>query len=243
MPKQGGGGTMQTIGKFIRLLAFLAIVGWGLGNATDLFAVTPLSGAELENGCQAYADKAVKYANEWEQFQCQKKLNVAPQLCTTDRNYHYNRCKNTVGTAIAADLQVLEKWLESCGVPTGGPGNPPGKPANPPVITPRWENPPIETKNATGDVWDIIVINSADLGRSEHAYRISTLNGRFTAQNMRSGGPEFSGQLNGSVFEALMTDRTGYWANFVGHMSSPKRIEGTGCDSRGQSFSFSMDRR
>jgi len=40
-----------------------------------------------------------------------------------------------------------------------------------------------------------------------------------------------------------MTDRTGYQANFIGHRSSPSRIEGTGCDNRGRSFSFSMTRR
>ena len=228
---------------YLLVSAFLAIVGWGFGNATELFAVTPLGGAELENGCQAYADKAVKYANEWEQFQCQKKLNVAPQLCTTDRKYHYSRCKDTVGTTITADLQAMENWMESCGGLAGRPENPPGKTKTPPVNIPPRENPPIETKNTTLDVWDIVVINSADLGRSEHTYRISTVNGPFKAQNTRIGGPEFSGQLNGSVFEAVMTDSPGYWANFIGHMSSPKRIEGTGCDSHGQSFSFSMDRR
>jgi hypothetical protein len=241
--RRAGEETMQTIGKFIRFLAFLAIVGWGFGNATDLFAQAALGGAALENGCQAYANKAVKYANEWEQLQCQKKLNVAPQLFTTEKNYHYNRCKNSVGTTIAADLQSMENELKPCRGVSGRPVNPPGKPENPPAIMPPRDNPPIETRNTTGDVWDIVVINSSDLGRSEHSYRISTLNGRFTAQNTRSGGPEFSGQANGSVFEAVMTDHSGYWANFVGHLSSPKRIEGTGCDNRGQSFSFSMDRR
>lgn len=234
---------MQTIGKFIRPLALLAIVGWGSGCAHRLFAQTALGGAELENACQVYADKAVKLAIEWEQLQCQKKLNVAPQLFTTDRNYHYSRCKNSVGTTIAADLQSMENELKPCRGASGTPGNPPGKPEKPPVNRPRRDNPPIETRNPTGDQWDILVINSADLARSDHSYRIPTLNGVFTAQNVLSGGPDFSGQVNGSVFEAVMTDRSGYRATFIGHLSGPGRIEGTGCDNRGRSFSFSMNRR
>jgi hypothetical protein len=99
------------------------------------------------------------------------------------------------------------------------------------------------TRGSEGDLWNVLVINSADLGRSEHTCRIASLNGRFTARNARSGGPDFSGQANGSVFKAIMTDQTGYQANFVGHLSSPSRIEGTGCDNRGRSFSFSMTRR
>jgi hypothetical protein len=233
---------MQTIGKIIRIITLTVIAGLVFGNNTILFAVTPLGGAELENGCQVYADKASKYATEWEQLQCQKKLNIAPQIFTSEGKYHYNRCKNTIGTAIASDIKSMEDFLVSCRGPVGTTGTTPAKPENPP-ITPRFDNTLIESKKEIGDVWDIVVINSADLGRSEHSYRIATLNGKFKAVNMRNGGPEFSGQLNGSVFEAVMTDGTGYWANFIGHRSSPNRIEGTGWDSRGQGFSFSMDRR
>jgi hypothetical protein len=236
-------GTMQTTGKFIRLLVLLAIVGWVPGNAPALFTQTALSGAELENACQVYADKAVKYGKEWEQLQCQKKLNVAKQLFTTDRNYYYTRCKNSVGTTMAADLESMENDLKLCRGVSGIPGNPPEKPENPPVITPGRDNPPTETGNTTGDLWDIVVINSADLARSEHTYRIPTLDGLFTARNTLFGGPDFSGRVNGSVFEAVMTDSSGYRATFIGHLSGPGRIEGTGCDNRGRSYSFSMSRR
>lgn len=232
-------GTMQTTGKFILLLVLLAIVGWVSGNAPALFAQTALSGAELEDACQVYADKAVKYGKEWEQLQCPKKLNVGMQLFSTDRNYLYNRCKNSVGTTIAADLQSMETELKKCIGASDTPGNPQAPPAN----NPRQNNPPTEPLNTTGDIWDIIVINSANLARSDHSYRFPILNGLFTAQNTRSGGPDFSGQANGSVFEAVMTDRTGYRATFIGHLSSPGRIDGTGCDNRGRSFSFSMIRR
>ena len=87
------------------------------------------------------------------------------------------------------------------------------------------------------------MINSADLGRSRHTFRIPSLNGLFTAQNARSGGPDFSGQANGSTFEGVMTDRTGYRATLIGRRVSPTRIEGTGCDNRGRSYSFTMIRR
>jgi hypothetical protein len=239
---------MQTLrnrtGKFIQLLAVLAIVGLVTGNRADLYAQRALGGAELETGCQAYAVKAVKLATEWERLQCQKKLNVSPQLFDTDRNYHYNRCKNSVGTSIASDLQSMENDLKSCRGVAGQPGNPPAMPEPVPTNNSRWDNPPpTDTGNLPGDIWDIIVINSADLARSNHSYRISTFNGIFTAQNTRSGGPEFNGQVNGSVFEAMMTDRTGYRATFIGHRTGPGTIEGTGCDNRNRSFSFSMRRR
>ena len=89
---------MQTSGKFISLLAFWAVIGWSFGNATNLYAVTPLGGAALENGCQAYADKAVSYAKEWEQFQCQKKLSVA---CRSKRSSPWNAAPRNTATPTA----------------------------------------------------------------------------------------------------------------------------------------------
>jgi len=56
---------------------------------------------------------------EREQLQCQKKLNIVPQIFTSEGNYHYNRCNNIVGTAIAADLQAMEDFLLSCRGPVG----------------------------------------------------------------------------------------------------------------------------
>jgi hypothetical protein len=234
---------MLTSRRRIRLLAIMAVMGWISGNGPALHAQKALGGSELESACQTYADKAIKLAKEWEQLLCQKKLNVSPQLFDTDRNYHYLRCKNSVGTTITADLQSMENDLLPCRGVSSRPATQPGTPEQPPINNPRRDNPPPTTNNRNGDWWDIVVINSADLARSEHTFSIGSLNGRFSAQNARTGGPDFSGQLNGSVFEAIMTDRTGYQANFVGHRSSPTRIDGTGCDNRGRSFSFSMTRR
>lgn len=228
---------MQTVGMFMRFLAFLTMIAWGCGNATDLFAQTILSGAALEKGCGSYADRAVQNATEWEQFQCQKKLNVSPQLFDTDRTYHLKRCFGSAGTAIASDLQSMENDLKMC---RGLASNPS---ARPPANQPHRDYPSGKTENQAGDMWDIVVINSEDLARSLHAYRIHALGGPFTARNMQSGGPELSGTLNGSVFKALMTDRTGYEATFIGRLSGTKRIEGTGFDNRGRSFSFTMIRR
>jgi hypothetical protein len=129
----------------------------------------------LENGCQSYADKAVKLAAEWEQLLCQKKLNVSPQLFATDRNYQYNRCRNSVGTTIASDLESMENELKPCRAISGQSGNPPGNPPeNPPVNPPgrpskplvgiaRPDNPPTDPGGVNGDLWEIVVINSADL--------------------------------------------------------------------------------
>jgi hypothetical protein len=236
---------MQTLGERFRPLAIFALIGWISGQGSWLRCQTILSGAELENACQQYADKAVKYAKEWELLQCQKKLSVSPQLMDTDRNYHLTRCRNSVGTTISADLQSMEKDLIPCRGNSGGLVTPPTTPERPPITPPpsRRDYPPPITRNAEGDLWDILVINSADLARSEHSFRIGTLNGQFAGQNARAGGPEFSGQVNGSIFEAVMTDRTGYRANFIGHLSRPGLIEGTGCDNRGRGFSFSMTRR
>lgn len=234
---------MLTSKKLIRLLIITAIFGGFSGYRPALHAQRALGGAELDSACQAYADKAVKLAKEWEQLQCQKKLNVSPQLFDTDRDWHYKRCLGSAGTGITANLQSMEKELVPCRGVSGGQVSQPGTPTQPPVNNPRRDIPPPVTNSSNGDVWEIEVINSADLARSEHAFRIGSLNGRFSAQNLRAGGPDFSGQLNGSVFEAIMTDRTGYQANFVGHRSTAGRIEGTGCDNRGRSFSFTMVRR
>jgi hypothetical protein len=230
--------------KCIRLLAIIALLAWISGMVPESYAQTVLSGAALENGCQAYADKAVNYAKEWERLQCQKKLNVAPQIFDTDRTYHYNRCMRSVGTTIAADLESMEKELIPCRGISGRPDTPPDKPATPTTTIPQRPDPPTTpTRTSGGDLWDIEVINSADLARSEHTFRIASLNGQFKAENTRSGGPEFSGRLSASVFDALMTDQTGYRATFIGHLSRSGRIEGTGCDNRGRSYSFTMVRR
>lgn len=223
-------------------MAFLVLMGWISGQTSP--AQTALGGAQLESACQAYADKAVKNAQEWEQLQCQKKLNVSPQMFDTDRNYHYNRCKNSVGTSIASDLKAMEDQLAPCRGISGGTQQVPSRP-----VPPRYRNngrdniPSMDTTNE-GDIWDIQVINSADLGRSDHTYRIGGgMNGAFTAKNMSSNGIQFTGGLNGTKFEGLMTDSTGYRATLIGHLASPGRIEGTGCDNRGRSYSFSMVRR
>jgi hypothetical protein len=57
------------------------------------------------------------------------------------------------------------------------------------------------------------------------------------------GGMEFSGNFSGSVFRAFGADKTGYQANFFGRMVSPERVEGTGCDNRGNGYSFTLIRR
>ncbi len=241
-------------------ICLLAFAVWlGLCNSADLFAQRILSGAELENACQTYADKAVKIAKEWQDRQCQKKLDYAPQLMDTDKAWHYGRCKNSVGTSIDANIKLMEDDLKKCpggsgqtaglddGGNQGGFGGEKGRP-DIPRDTGRDNSGRInngnDNLNGSGDLWDIVVINSADLARSYHTFRIPSLNGIFTGRNMNpAGGPEFRGQMNGSVFEALMTDNTGYRANFIGHGMGFGSIEGTGCDNRNRSFSFTMKLR
>jgi hypothetical protein len=240
---------MKTAGRLIQLFVCLAIIGLGPWNCADLWAQRVLSGAELENGCQTYADKAVKLANEWENLQCQKKLNVSPQIFDTDREYHYKRCKNSVGTSIASDLQLMENELKPCRGISDQPGGQRGRPDQPdprdrPRDIPRRDPPGSDFGNSNGEIWDVTVINSADLARSYHTFRIPTLNGMFTAKNMNpAGGVDFKGQLNGSVFEGLMTDNTGYRATLIGHRTASGDIEGTGCDNRNRSYSFLMKRK
>ncbi|MBI5482219.1 MAG: hypothetical protein HY906_25410, partial [Deltaproteobacteria bacterium] len=57
-----------------------------------------------------------------------------------------------------------------------------------------------------------------------------------------AGGPSLGGSLRGVVFEGLLTDATGYQATLVGRQVKPNRIEGTGCDNRGRSYSFTLTR-
>jgi hypothetical protein len=234
---------MRVIGKIVWFMIFPVLIGI-FGLIRSLPAQTALSGAALESACQSYADKAVQCAKEWEQLQCQKKLNVSPQIFDADRTYQYNRCKNSVGTSITSDLKLMENELAPCRGISGKPGTLPGRPEPPRTITHGRDNiTSTESTHVDGDLWDILVINSADLGRSEHTYRMGAMNGPFTAKNTRSNGVEFTGELKGSQFEGVMTDKTGYRASLIGHLSSPGRIDGTGCDNRGRSYSFSMTRR
>jgi hypothetical protein len=252
-------GIMQTKRRMIQLFVCFAIFGLGHWSGTPLVAQRILSGGELENGCQAYADKAVKIAKEWEERQCQKKLDYSPQLMDTDRAWHYNRCRNSVGTSIDANLKSMEDDLKKCpgtSGQTGGLGDAgnqggwggqrdkPDTSRDPLRDNSRRDRTRNDAGNSGGEVWDITVTNSADLTRSYHTCRIPSLNGMFTGQNMNpAGGPDFRGQMNGSVFEGLMTDNTGYRANFIGHGAGFGVIEGTGCDNRSRSFSFTMKRR
>jgi hypothetical protein len=253
-------GAMKKIGGFVQFFMCLAIVGFGPWNRTNLFAQRILGGAELENACQTYADKAVKLAKQWEERECNKKLGLAqPQLMDTDRTWHYNRCKGSVGTGIDANLKSMEDDLRKCpggsdkdktqiagtGIAgTGDSGGDNSRRDNPGWGNRRRDTPPNNNLSSGGDIWDITVVNSADLARSFHVYRIPSLNGMFTSQNLNpAGGPELRGQMNGSVFEAVMTDNTGYRANFIGHGTMSGEIEGTGCDNRNRSFSFLMKRR
>ncbi len=252
---------MKTIGRMVQLFVCLLIIGLGPWNRANLFAQRALGGAELESACQAYADKAVKIAKEWEERQCKQKLDLAPQLMDTDRTWHYNRCKGSVGTGIDSNLKMMQDDLKKCPGDSGqdggqiagtgitGTGNTGGNNSrrdNPGWDPPRRDYPRNGNDNQTGggDVWDITVVNSADLARSYHVYRIPSLNGMFTGKNLNpAGGPEFRGQMNGSVFEAVMTDNTGYRATFIGHGTMSGDIEGTGCDNRNRSYSFVMKRR
>jgi hypothetical protein len=249
------------MGRMIKIFSCLAIAGLILLTGTNLFAQRALSGAELENACQTYADKAVKYAKEWETRQCSKKLDYYPQLMDTDRIWHYNRCIGSAGSGINTNLKLMEDDLKKCPGDSGnndsytagtgytGTGNQGGN-NNRPDNQPPWDNSRRDTplnsggNSGSGEIWDIIVINSADLARSYHTFKIPSLNGIFTAQNMNpAGGPDFRGQMNGSVFEAQMTDNTGYVAKFIGHGTMSGDIEGTGCDNRNRSYSFTMKRR
>jgi hypothetical protein len=91
---------------------------------------------------------------------------------------------------------------------------------------------------------DVVVINSVDLARSQQTYRIATpLNGRFKGQNVVAGNPDFEGEVSGSTFHGVMTDRTGYRAEFFGRKAAPGRFEGTGCDNRNRSYSFTLVKR
>ncbi len=105
---------MQSTGRLIRLLIFLAVIGWGLGNANSLSAQSFMNAVELENNCQFYADKAVMNADEWENLQCGKKMSIAPQLLNKDRMFHFNRCMDSAARTFSADLKSMEKALKAC---------------------------------------------------------------------------------------------------------------------------------
>lgn len=225
---------MFSISRFNRFVAVVVAV-LVCGYALPAFSSSPLSGAMLDQGCRTFADKAAKYGTEWEQRQCSKKLNVSPQELDSDYNTHFRRCMGSVGTTIDRDLKSMESYLLKCRGVTPGVES---KDKRPPVTV------PVAVDQASGgDVWDLVVINSVDLGRSQQSYRIPGVNGNFKGANLVSGGLEFSGNFNGSSFQAHASDKTGYQANFFGRKVTPSRVEGTGCDNRNRSYSFTLIKR
>lgn len=217
------------------LMACVAVVAAVGGHAAAGFAGNPLSGAALDAGCRAFADKAAKYGAEWEQRQCVQKLKVGPQEFDSDYNTHLKRCLGSVGTAIDRDLQTMESYLQKCRGAAGTSNQPGGPPPAPPQ--------PTTAQTSGGDVWDLVVLNSFDQARSQHSYRIPTVNGNFVGACLVPGGMEFSGNFSGSVFRAFGADKTGYQANFFGRMVSPERVEGTGCDNRNNGYTFTLIKR
>ncbi len=255
---------MPGMRRFWLWACVLAVAG-GLICVTDLLAGTALGGAALESGCRAYADKAVKNALEWRQRDCGKKLNLGVQLMDTDPNFHLNRCRNSVGTTIDTDLKLQEENLNKCrGISGTGGTQPQGTrpPAMPPPVTPPPVTPPMGTKPlppsqtnppqpppvnpgsvSAAAVWDLVVINSVTLGRSQQSYQIAGLSAQFKARNVVPGGLALEGTISGSAFEAVATDQTGYRANFFGRVVNKGHVEGTGCDNRGRGFSFTLIKR
>lgn len=248
---------VESMKRFWLWACVLAVAGL-FGLVSDLSAGNPLGGAALENGCRAYADKAVKNAREWKQLDCGRKMNLGVQLMDTDPNFHYNRCKNSIGTTIDADLQLQEEHLKKCrGI--AGAGGTQTQGAQPPSITPPVTQPPVTQPPmgtrpppppptnpgavSVADVWDLVVINSVNLARSQQSYQIPALNGRFKARNLVAGNLELEGAVSGSAFEAVATDNTGYRANLFGRVVNKGGIEGTGCDNRGRGFSFTLIKR
>lgn len=66
------------------------------------------------------------------------------------------------------------------------------------------------------------MINSVDLARSQQTYRIpAPLKGRFKGENVVAGNLDFEGDVSGSAFHAVGTDRTGYRAEFFGRVAAP----------------------
>ena len=249
---------MLKIKLFCRVFKTLLALAWLTGFAVNASAGNALSGAALENGCRTYADKAVKNSKEWKERDCGKKLQLDIQVMDTDFNWQYKRCMGSVGTTIDTDLQIQETHLQKCRGVTAGTGvvTPPAgtyPPSTPPTgtqppqtrpPTPTVPPPPPTGSAAAGDLWDLVVINSVDLAHSQQAYHIpAPLNGRFKGQNVVAGNLDFEEDVSGSAFHAVATDRSGYRAELFGRVAAKNRIEGTGCDNRNRSFSFTLVKR
>jgi len=246
---------MSKMGKGVWVGWVVTAAFFVLGLAPTSWAGPMLSGAALDSGCRAYADQAVKNSKEWERRDCGKKLNLGVQLMDTDYNWQLNRCLRSVGTSIDTDLQEQEKYLKQCPqdviggtgvVPPAGTYPPP---TPPPVTQPPQPRPPTPVhppavpsgKASAGPAWDLIVIESVTLGRSQQTYRIpSPIEGAFKGVNVAAGNPDFEGEYSAPAFRAVMTDPTGYRADFFGRKTESGKFEGTGCDNRGRSFSFKL---
>ncbi len=217
----------------------------------------PLSGSVLEQACRAYADQGMKDSQQWEQRRCREKLNIAPQLFTTEYKSHYTRCMSSVGTSIESDNATRQDYLRRCGagstsdrptaVPPPSTSTPTAKPPTPPPATGTTPG----TRTPGADIgkpgaWEITLLDLKTLKTYRYAYSLTFRGNNFEGVYLDPGNNKssFSGFISpdGSRIEYRQQDND-YQANFAGRKTGTGRFEGAVCDSRGNLFTFTLRKK
>ncbi len=226
-----------------------------------LVAVQPLSGNVLEQACRDHAGRALRDSQEWERSGCSAKLHMTSQLFSLDYNTHLNRCKVTLGTAISDDRKGREDLLAKCrGTapppppirPTPPPPPPPPSvpPSPPPVsITPPTPPPPSqpgqEGKRLSG-VWEIGLLDLKTLQEYRYTYSLTFTGNQFEGKYLIPGNnpSKFQGFVSSDGSRIQYTQVHGsYRGNFAGRKVGADKFEGAVCDSQGNIFLFTLNKR
>ncbi len=219
-----------------------------------LAAAQPLSGNVLEQACQTHAQRALRDSQEWERLGCSKKLQTTSQLFSLDFNDHLLRCKRTVGTAIKDDQDGREALLAKCRGAASQPpqpprytppSTPPPPPPRPPVPTPPPSQPDQEG-NKLGEVWAIDLVDLKTLREYHYTYTFTFKGNQFVGKYLTPGNNPsmFQGFISSDGSRIQYTQIYGdYRGNYAGRKKGYNRFEGAVCDSQGNIFLFTLDKK
>ncbi len=222
-------------------------------------AVQPLSGNVLDQACRDHAGRALRDSQEWERSGCSAKLHLTSQLFSLDYNTHLSRCKGTLGTTIRDDQTGREDLLAKCKGTAATPplptsavslSTPPSPPLAPPVsVTPPAPPPPSQPgqqgKTLSG-VWEISLLDLKTLKGYRYTYTLTFTGNQFEGKYLVPGDnpSKFQGFISSDGSRIQHTQIHGnYRGNFAGRRVGTDKFEGAVCDSQGNIFQFTLNKK
>lgn len=217
-----------------------------------LAAAQILSGSALEEACRAHAEQALKNSQEWERLGCAAKLHMTSQVFSLDLNSHVNRCKVTLGTAIRDDQEGREALLARCrGVaspPSSSTTPPPSALSPPQSISPPPPSQPGQEGNRLSGVWEISLLDLKTLKGYRYTYTLTFAGNQFEGRYLNPGDnpSKFQGFISGDGYRIQYTQIDGnHRGNYAGKTAGRvfNRYEGAACDSQGNIFLFTLNKK